>query len=108
MQAVRTDARAEVLLLPQQGIECLSRRMINRGALLAVCDIRINGWHLLLRDCKWFRKDNRSWIGLPSTSYKGHDGVTRYTNVVAFVSKEAHLRFQAAALEAVEQFVDGD
>lgn len=97
---------SNVSLLPQRGIECVARRMINKGALIAVCDIRINGWHLLLKDCKWFRKDNKSWIGLPSTSFKDREGKTIYKTVVELDDKDAYARFQAAALEAVEMFRD--
>jgi hypothetical protein len=102
MQAA--NASENVTMLPQRGIECLSRKMINKGALVAICDIRINGWHLVLRDCKWFRKDSKQWIGLPSTKFVDRNGKAVYTNLVEFIDKNAAARFQAAALEAVEMY----
>lgn len=108
MNAVQLDDRVDerVAVLPQRGIRCLSRKFINKGALVAICDIEIAGWHLMLNDCKWFRKDNKQWIGMPSTSFTNREGKTIYKNVVEFSDKDAAARFQAAALEAVEMFRD--
>lgn len=82
--------------------------MINKGALVAIFDVRIEGWGgLTLHDCKWFRNQRGSWVGMPSERYTDKLGNTRYRTLVEFFDEGAKDRFEAAALKAVEDFVEG-
>ena len=78
-------------------------RRINKGALVAIFDLEIPGWHLLFNDCKWFRKEDNEWVGLPSTSFTNREGKTVYKDLVVFEDKDVGKRFQAAALAAIRQ-----
>lgn len=93
-----------VSAFPQRGIHCLTRRMVNKGSLVAFCDLKITAWNLVLKDCKWFKKGPAEWVGLPSSSYTNRDGKMIYKDLVEFDDKHAAERFQAAALAAVHDF----
>ena len=88
-------------LRPASGIQARGLRRIERGALIGFCDILIPAWHIVLHDCKWFRKGDNEWVGLPSTSFVGKDGKTVYKDLIEFTDKDAAERFQRAALEAI-------
>jgi hypothetical protein len=109
---------AEVTQFPQRGIRCVSLRHINKGALIAFCDLQCEAWSLLLHDrkwsceawslllhdCKWFSKNGNEWISLPSTSYTNRDGKTVYKDLIEFTDKEVSERFNRAALQAVKTY----
>lgn len=90
------------------GITAGDLRKVNKGALVGFCQLTIHAWHLVLSDCKWFRKDGNEWIALPSSSYTNRDGKTVYKNLVEFSDKEAAARFQEAALAAVRRLDSSD
>lgn len=97
--------RGNVHPLPRQAaVECVRFHAINKGSLVGFCDLVIEGWHLMLIDCAWFRSAKGEWISLPSTSYTAHDGKKRYKRMVEFTDEEAGRRFGSAALAAVQQF----
>ena len=90
---------ADVVQLPKPlGLEVVNMRRMNKGALIAFVDVKILAWGITLIDCKWFRKDEREWIGLPSTNYTTKQGKTIYKNLVEFSTPEALQRFQTAVL----------
>ena len=47
------------------------------------------------------QKNGARWIGLPAREYQ-LNGERKFARIIEFDSKEAHERFQSAALDAVE------
>jgi hypothetical protein len=62
---------------------------------------------LVIHNCTLHQKDGSRWIGLPARQYSKDDGSTGYTPLIEFTTKDVRLRFQAAALEAVDRFTEG-
>jgi hypothetical protein len=91
-------------LRPTTGIRVTRVHPINKGALVAFCDIHIEAWGLAIYDCKHFKTNKAEWIGLPSSAFTNRDGKTLYKTLVEFTDKEAAERFQRAALAAVLNF----
>lgn len=63
---------------------------------------------LILRGCSLHENENGDqWIALPSRSYTGLDGSTKYAPVVEFAesASAARKQFQEKALEAVRAVV---
>jgi len=61
---------------------------------------------LVIQNCTLHEKEGARWIGLPSRQYTKDDGSKSYTPLVEFATREARQRFQAAALEAVDRFME--
>jgi hypothetical protein len=63
---------------------------------------------LMLRGCTYHVKDGARWIGLPARQYRNSDGADTWTPVVEILNKAARQRFQAAACEARDKFLEGN
>jgi hypothetical protein len=61
---------------------------------------------LMLRGCTYHIKDGARWIGLPARQYRNSDGADTWTPVVEILDKTARTRFQAAALESLDKFLE--
>lgn len=92
-------------LRPDNGIVATKLRRIDKGALIGFVDLRIEGWGLVINDCKWFRTGKSEWIGMPSSKFTSRDGKTTYKDIIEFADKEIEERFLAAALRAVLKLV---
>jgi DNA-binding cell septation regulator SpoVG len=90
---------------PEGGIVATKLRRIDKGALVGFVDLRIEGWGLILNDCKWFRTNKAEWIGMPSAKFTTRDGKTTYKDIIEFTDKAIEDRFLAAALRAVLKLV---
>ena len=62
---------------------------------------------LVLKDCTLHQKDGARWIGLPSKKYSKPDGSIGYSPLVEFNDGNTRRRFKAAALAAVDRFMEG-
>ena len=80
------------------GVVVSNVRRIGKGALVSIFDAEIPAWHLLIKECKLFRKEDREWICLPSSPWTNKDGKTIYKDLIEFNDPEAFKRFQAACL----------
>lgn len=61
---------------------------------------------LVIHNCSLHQRDGARWIGLPARQYVKDDGAKSYAPLIEFTSKDARQRFQAAALEAVDRFME--
>ena len=50
-------------------IEVENINAINKGTLLATCDVHIIPWKIRLHEVKIFEKGTNRWIGLPAREY---------------------------------------
>jgi hypothetical protein len=62
---------------------------------------------IVIHNCALHEKDGARWIGLPSRQYSKPDGSIGYSLVVEFTDDDTRRRFQAAALAAVDRFMNG-
>jgi hypothetical protein len=61
---------------------------------------------LVIHNCTLHRKNGVRWLGLPAQRYSKDDGSTSYATLIEFTTEEARQRFQEAALEAVDRFME--
>jgi DNA-binding cell septation regulator SpoVG len=61
---------------------------------------------LVIHNCTLHQKAAARWIGLPARQYTKDDGSTSFTPVIEFSSNTARARFQAAALEAMDRYME--
>lgn len=81
---------------------------INKGSLLASCDVHIKPWKMTLLDIKIFEKGANRWITLPSKEFTNEAGEKRYTELLAFDSEAIKNRFRSQILTAVDEFLAGN
>jgi hypothetical protein len=92
----------ETVVQLNRGVRAERIHYINKGALIGFVNIHIPAWNLTLKNCGWFQKDGREWIGLPTAQYTRKDGKTSHLTLVEFTDETALKRFQNAALEATK------
>ena len=87
-------------------IEVLNFKPFNRGALRGWVDLIIQPIGLKFNGVAFFQKDGKEWLKLPQREYE-LNGERRFSPIAEFDSKDAHDRFQRAALEALDGFRRG-
>ena len=78
---------------------------INKGSLLATCDVHIAPWKMTLHEVKIFEKGANRWIALPSKEFINAMGEKKYTELVSFDSEGVKKRFQEQIMVAVDEFL---
>lgn len=86
-------------------LEVENIRAINKGNLLATCDVHIKPWRTTLHDIKIFQKGNSRWISLPSKEYTNDAGEKKYTELVTFDNDGIKERFRDQIMRAVEAYI---
>ena len=86
-------------------IEVQNINAINKGTLLATCDVHISPWHLTLHEVKIFVKGSNRWLGMPSKEYTNDMGEKKYTELVTFDNDAVKNRFRTQIMEAVDKYL---
>ncbi len=86
-------------------IEVKNINPINKGSLLATCEVRIVPWQLTLHDVKIFEKGANRWLGMPSKEFVTETGEKKYTDLISFDSDAVKNRFRAQIMGAVDKFI---
>lgn len=92
----------------QKGVQMIEVQNINpvqKGSLLATCDVHIKPWKLTLNEVKIFEKGANRWLGMPSKEYTNDQGEKKYTELVTFDSDSIKNRFRSQIMEAVDKFL---
>lgn len=86
-------------------IEILNINAINKGNLLASCDVHIVPWKLTLHEVKIFEKGANRWITMPSKQFTNDQGEIKYTELISFDGEAVKNRFRSQIMGAVDQFL---
>jgi|SRR5215510_8142355 len=89
-------------------IEVQNIQAVNKGSLLAKCDVHIVPWHMTLCDIKIFEKGTNRWIGMPSKEYTNDLGETKYKELVLFDSEGVKNRFRSQIMGAIDKYLEGN
>src|SRR6516164_3949771 len=90
-------------------------RPVQKNTLQGFCTLTIEPGGIVLHECSLHEKAGKRWIGLPGKPQLDRDGQQRkdpttgktlYTPIVE-IAKATRERFQAAALEAIDQLLGG-
>lgn len=86
-------------------IEISNVQAVNKGSLLAKCDVYIAPWDLELCEVKVFEKGANRWLGMPSREFTNQLGEKKYIELINFRKETTKTRFRAQILEAVDKFL---
>jgi len=78
-----------------------------KNTLRGFLSLTLPSSRLVIHNCALHQKEGARWIGLPSRPYSKADGSTGYSPLIEFTSEDSRRRFQVAALEAVDRFMEG-
>jgi DNA-binding cell septation regulator SpoVG len=62
---------------------------------------------MVLHDCTLHEKNGSRWIGMPARQYEKSAGEKSWMPLIEFASKEHREKFQAAALAAIRDYLQG-
>lgn len=86
-------------------IEVQNINAVNKGSLLATCDVHIVPWKLTLHDIKIFEKGANRWIGMPAKEFTTDMGEKKYTDLVTFDNDGVKNRFRNQIMGAIDKYL---
>ena len=78
---------------------------IQKGTLLATCDVHIIPWKMTLHEIKVFEKGTNRWLGMPSKEFTSDTGEKKYTDLVTFDNEGVKNRFRSQIMGAIDKFL---
>jgi len=84
-------------------LEVQNINAVNKGSLLATCDVHIVPWKLTMHDVKIFEKGSNRWIGMPSKEIPNGDFEKKYVELIKFRKSATSNRFKEQILNAVKK-----
>jgi DNA-binding cell septation regulator SpoVG len=86
-------------------LEVQNINAIEKGSLLATCDIHIIPWKMTLHEVKIFQKGANRWIGMPSKEFTNDKGEKKYTDLVTFDNEGIKNRFRSQIMGAIDKYL---
>jgi hypothetical protein len=86
-------------------IEVKNINPINKGSLLAICDVHIIPWKMTLLEVKIFEKGDNRWITLPCKEYINEMGEKKYIELIAFDNDVIRSRFRGQIMKAIDDYM---
>ncbi len=86
-------------------IEVQNINPINKGTLLATCDVHIKPWKLTLHEVKIFEKGAQRWIGMPSKEFINDQNERKYVELITFDGDSVKNRFRSQIMSAIDIFL---
>lgn len=81
---------------------------LNKGTLLATCDVHIIPWKMTLHEVKIFEKGANRWIGMPSKEFTNEMGEKKYTELLTFDNDGVKNRFRNQIMGAIDKFLSSN
>jgi hypothetical protein len=101
-----TDAAAAIGFgdrpLVQAPIVARNWKRVDRATIVGIVDIVVVKWQLEVKGCRWHRKGDKEWLGLPAREWTDKDGNKQFADVIGFVNHGTARRFREAALAAIK------
>lgn len=89
-------------------IEITNITPVNKGTLLATCDVYIQPWDMDLLEVKVFQKGSQRWIGMPSREFTNSMGEKKYIEQVTFRKDSTKNRFRSQISAAIDKFLEAN
>ena len=86
-------------------IEVTNVMPVNKGSLLATCDVYIQPWDLEINEVKIFTKGTSRWLGMPSKK-KEVDGTEKYYDLINFRKESSRTRFRSQIMSAIDKYLE--
>ncbi len=78
---------------------------VNKGSLLATCDVHIVPWKLTLHEVKIFEKGTNRWVGMPGKEFILENGDKKYTDHITFDNDNIKNRFRSQVMGAIDKYL---
>src|SRR6202035_1830772 len=59
---------------------------VDRAAIVGIADIVVVKCQLEVKGCRWHRKGDKEWLGLPAREWIDKDGNRQFADVIGFVN----------------------
>ena len=89
-------------------IEVQNINAVNKGSLLATCDVHIIPWKLTLHEIKIFEKGANRWIAMPAREFFNEMGEKKYMELVTFDNDGVKNRFRNQIMGAIDKYLAGN
>ncbi len=86
-------------------LEVININPIQKGSLLATCDVHIIPWKITFCEIKIFEKGASRWINLPSKEVISDSGEKRYVELITFDNDGIKNRFRSQIMGAIDKFL---
>jgi len=87
-------------------IEVQNINPVNKGAVLATCDVHIIPWKMTLHEVKIFEKGVNRWIGMPAREYVNPTtNEKKYIELMTFDNDGVKNRFRNQIMGAIDKFM---
>jgi DNA-binding cell septation regulator SpoVG len=86
-------------------LEIQNINAINKGTLLATCDVHIIPWKMTLHEVKIFEKGANRWIGMPSREFINDAGEKKYIDLMTFDNEGVKNRFRSQIMGAIDKYL---
>lgn len=86
-------------------LEVKNIQPINKGSMLAKCDVHIKPWRMTLCEVKIFEKGAARWIGLPSREFINDMGEKKYIELIHFDNDGVKNSFRNQIMGAIDKFL---
>ncbi len=86
-------------------LEVQNINRVDKGSLLATCDVHIKPWKMTLHEVKIFQKGASRWLGMPSKEYTSDLGEKKYTDLVTFDNEGVKNRFRSQIMGAIDEYM---
>lgn len=86
-------------------LEVQNINAVEKGSLLATCDVHIIPWKMTLHEVKIFQKGSNRWLGMPAKEYTNDLGEKKYTELMTFDNENVKNRFRNQIMGAVDKYL---
>lgn len=86
-------------------IEVINIQPVNKGSMLAKCDVHIIPWKLTLHEIKIFEKGQNRWIGMPAREHTNDAGEKKYIELISFDNEGVKNRFRTQIMNAIDKYL---
>lgn len=87
-------------------IEVNNIQPVNKGSLLAICDVRIVPWKLTLKEVKIFQKGASTFLSLPTRDFLNDAGEKKYIELMEFDNDTIKNKFKNQILVFVNKYLE--
>lgn len=89
-------------------LEVQNINAVQKGSLLAICDVHIIPWKMTLHEVKIFEKGANRWLGMPAKEYINDMGEKKYTDLITFDNESVKNSFRNQIMGAIDRFLESN
>ena len=86
-------------------IEVLNIQPINKGSLLATCDVHVKPWKYTFHEVKIFQKGESRWIALATNQRVTKTGEIEHKKTGSFDNETVHNSFRNQVMAVIDKYL---